>query len=111
MTAGNMNDRLRFEAPFSSQDGYGGTLTGWSHRATVAARLTYARAGEAVMAARLAGRNVVIARVRRSSSSLAITEDWRAVDTRTGTIYAVRSIVPTADRAFLDVTLESGVQP
>lgn len=110
MTAGTLNDRLRFEAPVPDPDEYGGEFDGWAPQFTVAAGLTYLRGGEAVMQARMAGRNVIAVKIRRSRDSLRISTDWRAVNSRTGEILNVRAILPSADRAFLDLTCETGVQ-
>lgn len=111
MTAGALNDRLRFESPVETVDAYGAAVTGWAPEITVAAGLTYLRGGEAVMQARLAGRQVIAARIRVSRDALRIRDEWRAVDARSGVVMNIRSILPSADRAFLDLTLETGVQP
>jgi hypothetical protein len=38
-----------------------------------------------------------------------VTTDWRVRDVRTGTIYNIRDITPSDDRAFLDFLVQSGV--
>lgn len=111
MTAGPLNDRLRFELPTETVDDYGAAVQGWAPQFTVAAGLTYLRGGETVLQARLAGRQVVAIRIRRSTDTQRIGVDWRAVDARTGVVMNIRSIAPTPDRAFLELTAETGVQP
>lgn len=111
MTAGALNDRLRFESPTEIVDAYGGAVQGWTTEFTVAADMTFLRGGETVMQARLAGRQVIAARIRRSRDALRIREDWRAVDARSGVVMNIRTIASSADRAFLDLTIETGVQP
>lgn len=108
MTAGALTERVQFSSPVPNADGEN---AGWSVEMTLWAGFTYLRAGETVMQGRMEGRNTIVVRIRRSSDSLRIKEDWKAVNQRTGQIMAVRSIVPTLDRAYLDITCETGVQP
>ncbi|KTR07375.1 hypothetical protein NS365_04580 [Aureimonas ureilytica] len=90
-------------------DGYGNTRPGpFVPAITVSAHIRYLKGSETVIASRLAGRQPVVIRVRRTAQTRDIKTDWRATDTRTGQVYNVRAIVPSADRAFLDITAESG---
>lgn len=109
--AGELRERLRFESPTSAADDYGNTTEGWTSELVVSASIQPIKGGESVMAARLSGTQPVVIRVRRSSDTLEIGTDWRAVDTRSGAVYAIKS--PPADmdrrRQYLDILAESGV--
>jgi hypothetical protein len=62
------------------------------------------------LAARLEAKQPVIVTVRACNAARAITNDWQAVDTRTGTVYAVKEAPrETDDRRFLEFLAQSGV--
>lgn len=107
--AGQLYQRVAFDKEVSGSDGYGGTVTGWAEQFQCRAGYTHLRGGESVMAARLEGADSIVIRVRASSQTRAVTTDWRVKDVRTGTIYNIRDITPSDDRAFLDVLVQSGV--
>ncbi|UIK05009.1 head-tail adaptor protein [Neorhizobium galegae] len=110
--ASNLNQRVAFDALVRSPDGHGGTTTGWGapEAAVMAwAHFRYLRGGEAVQAARLAGRQPMVVTIRKSAAAAQITNDWRMRDVCTGAIYNIRAIVPTDDRGFLELTVEGGV--
>ena len=73
------------------------------------ANIRYRRGGETVQAARLTGKQPVVVTVRRSSQTASLTTDDKMRDARTGTKYNIRSVVPTDDRQFIEITAESGV--
>lgn len=107
--ASQLFEKVRLESPAPASDGYGGPVSGWNAEFSVRAEFIYLRAGEAVEQGRLVGQNTIVVRVRRSAQSLRIREDWRIVDERTGAAMNVRSIIPSRDRRFLDVTAQTGV--
>lgn len=107
MSAGELNYLASFDAPTSVPNGQGGTITGWSEQCTVWAGVQFLRGGETVQAARLAGRQPVVVRVRAYSVTSQITPAWRM--RIGGAIYNIRAIVPSDDRAFYEITAESGV--
>lgn len=109
MAAGKLDHRFAFGERVVSSDGYGNEVTDFADRFTVWAGVTYLRGSEAVIAARLEGRQPVVIRVRQSTQTRQISTDWRASDARSGEVYNIRSIVPTDDQAFFDITAERGV--
>lgn len=112
MEAGKLDDRVAFDAPTGSVTATGGQVTGWTEQiAAVWANIRYLRGGETVIAARLTGRQPAVVTLRSSAAARAITTDWRMRDLRSGVVYAVRSIVRSDDRAYLELTCESGVFP
>lgn len=106
---GRFYHRVAWDLRADADDGYGNTVTDWTEQFQTRAGFTFLRGSEAVIAARLEGRQPVIVRVRVSSRTRQITTDWRMRDARSGEIYAVRSIIETDDRAYRDITVERGV--
>lgn len=110
--AGKFTRALRFEspAPLPGGDGAGNTENGWQERCTVSASVQPRFGGEAVIASRLTGQQPVTITVHRSPRTRDITSGWRAVDARTGEVFAITS--PAADmaqdRAFLEMMAVSG---
>lgn len=112
MSAGAMHYRLAFDAPVESVNATGGQVTGWQERiAAVWAQMIFLRGGEAVIAARLVGRQPAVVKVWASAATRAIDTDWRMRDLRSGVIYAIRSKVVSDDRSMVELTVESGVEP
>ncbi len=107
MRAGDLHNAITFDAP--SYDAQG-VQDGWTEGAySCRAHFRYLRGSEAVMAARLDGKQPIVATIRRGSKADTITTDWVLKDARRGTVYNIRTIVPTDDRAWLEITAESGV--
>lgn len=102
-------ESVAFDAPTQTADGSGGTDAGWAEAHACRAKFRYLRGGEAVMAARLQGKQPVLVTIWNCADARAITPAYRMRDVRTGAVYNVRSIVPTDDRAELDLLCESGV--
>lgn len=107
--AGALIERVGFEEPVAGSDGGGGTLDGFLERFSCRAAYVHLRGGETVLAARLSGQHSQIVRVRSSSDSRAVTTDWRIVDRRAGTVFNIRDVTPTTDRAYIDFLCQSGV--
>ena len=91
--AGTLRYRVTFAERNTTSDEYGNPSTGWVNRCTVAANIIARLGGEAVEAARLAGRQPVTIRVRKSPETARITTDWKAIDQNgTNTISGPRLI-------------------
>ncbi len=106
--AGELRERVAFDARIETDDGYGNKRGGFVERFRCSASFTPLRGGETVIASRLEGRQPVVVRIRASSATRLITADWRMRDRRTGVAYAVRSVIETSDRKWVDLTVESG---
>ena len=101
MTAGNLRSRVGFyprqsagvDSPAAPDYGY--TQGGFSSTASfiVAAGIQPRLGGEQVLAARLAGTNLVNITVRQSTDTATVTEDWQAKDEDSGDIYNIKSII------------------
>lgn len=91
MTAGAMRDRLRFEKRVEIEDGAGNTVGDWASQFVRSAEIRPLKGTESVIAARLQGTQPALVMVRFDSQTETITPEWRAVDTRDGTIYAIQT--------------------
>ena len=110
--AGELNHRLSFDQRVPIDDGFGNTddAGDWAHRFTVSAALRPRGGTEAVVAARLAGQNLVGVYVRSSANTRGITAGWRVRDKR-GVEYAVVHADPVTDRAWVYLDIRSGRAP
>ncbi len=111
--AGDLRHRLTFAERNTTTDEFGNVSTGWTDKFTVSANITPRLGGEAVEAARLAGRQPVIIRVRQSPDTVLITTDWKATD-QAGHEYNIRTAVDPllgdASHGFwIDMLAETGV--
>jgi head-tail adaptor len=91
--AGSLRYRLKFSERDTTEDEYGNVSTGWLERFTVAANITAKVGGEAVDAARLAGRQPVVLTVRRSTDTRKVTTDWKATEVENGTEFNIRTAI------------------
>ena len=107
--AGDLRERVAFDERILVDDGYGNMEGHFEEVFQCQAAFTFLRGSEAVIAARLEGRQPVVVRVRATPDTVGIQPDWRMRDVRTGISYAVRSVAPTVDRKWVDVMTETGV--
>ena len=109
--AGDLRGRVHCQSREADDDGYGNTVSGpWTTRFTVAAGFTPLRGGEQVMAARLAGAQPYVVRVRQSSQTRQMTTGWRLVDARNpARLLAITAISdPNNTGAWLDILATEG---
>jgi head-tail adaptor len=112
--AGDLRQRVTFARPNSVTDAYGNVTSGFEDVFTCSANITPRLGGESVDAARLAGRQPVILRVRQSPDSKQIRTDWKATDQVSGTAYNIRTIADpnlgdVEHGKWFDMLAESGV--
>ena len=91
--AGSLRYRLKFSERDTTEDEYGNVSTGWLERFTVSANITAKVGGEAVDAARLAGRQPVVLTVRRSTDTRKVTTGWKATEVENGTEFNIRPAI------------------
>lgn len=114
MAAGDLRYRVKFSQRDTVSDDYGNPSTGWVDRFTVSANITPQLGGEAMNAARLAGRQPVTIRVRRSQDTAQIRTDWKATNIEDGTEYNIRTAADpfqgTVEHGkWMDCLAEAGV--
>lgn len=102
-------ERVAFDIPVETVTSHGGTRIAWTEEFIARAQFLYLRGGETVIASRLSGRQPVVVTMRNEGRAKDVTPEWRMRDVRRGTVYNVRSIVPTDNRLYLELTCESGV--
>jgi len=112
--AGELRSRVTFARPNQTSDEYGNVTTGWDDMFSVWANITPRLGGETVEAARLAGRQPAVFRMRQSPDTVTIKTDWRVTDEKTGTPYNVRSVTDpysgdVQHGKWIDVLAEAGV--
>lgn len=105
--AGELRERVTFEAPRNHEDGAGGMQQDFIEQFTTWAKRTPLRQGESVLAARLSGSSVSVFRIRANPTTRTIDAGWRC--RHQGRVYNIRSAELQPDRAFIDVLAESGV--
>lgn len=92
MTAGKLRSRLNFQQRTIGDDGFGGTVTGpFQTVFTDGAEIIPRMGSEPVLASRLQGVQPVTIKVRSHAATRALDATWRAVDARSGAIYAIVS--------------------
>jgi len=109
-SAGGLRHRVAFDARPAVDDGYGNTVAGdFAERFQCRAEFRSRGGSEAVVAARLEGRNILGVYIRSSSETRQITTDWRMRDARLGAVYAINAVDSVTDPAWIYLTVESGV--
>ncbi|EHK56822.1 head-tail adaptor protein [Allomesorhizobium alhagi] len=108
--AGSLKYRVDCQKRTEVDDGYGNTVSrDFETQFTASAAYQHLRGGEGVIAARLENRHPMIVLVRASSDTRQITSDWRLVDTRDGSAFAIRDVTHETDRAWISLLVEKGV--
>jgi len=109
-TTASLRDLVVFDSRVPVADGYGNETSGeFTEQFAMAAEFRHRGGSEAVVAARLEGRNVFGVYIRSSVQSRTITTDWRMRDARRGTVYAIDAVDAITDQAWIYLTVESGV--
>lgn len=105
-SAGLLRDRVVFEQPIIVDDGHGGGMQQFEERFRRWANVTFLRGSEAVIAARLEGRQPIVVRVRALGDAMAVDHTWRI--RHRGQVYGVTSVALSDNREFIDFMAQSG---
>lgn len=108
-TAQELSHRVSFASRSTVDDGYGNTEGGFEERFEVWAAFRPRGGSEAVVAARLEGRNILGVYLRSSTQTRQISSDWRMTDTRTGEVYAVTIVDAVTDRHWVYLEAQTGI--
>lgn len=102
-----LDKRVAFDDRQQVDDGHGNFTGAFVEVFTCWGAFTYLRETESVIAARLEGRQPLVVRVRATDQTEKVDHDWRM---RHGSdVYAVRSVIPSEDRRWIDIMVERGV--
>lgn len=107
----NLPERVAFDKRQAVTDDYGVTSGDFQEQFIVPAGYVFLMGGEGVQAARLAGTQPVVIRVRESTQTRLIEPAWRARDARSGVTYNVKSVMPapgSRPHTYLDVLATAG---
>jgi len=108
--AGDLRERIRFDKRADQEDGYGNTKDAWEAQFTRSAMFLMKPGSESVLSERLQGRQPVTMIVRFDTLTALIKSDWRAVDTRTGIVYAIRAAEDMdRKRQWISIIAEAGI--
>lgn len=113
MTAGKLRASLNFQRRTIEDDGYGNETVGdFATVFTDAAEIIPRMGSEAVMGARLQGLQPVTIRVRSHAATRGLDAAWRAVNARTGEVYAITSPPVNVDQKnrYIDMLATIGAQ-
>lgn len=97
--AGQLRERVTFQARQKISDEYGNEVSGpWESKFTVSAHVTTSPGRETITAQRLQGINPVDVWVRWSPQTAGIQTEWRAVDARDPSrVFAILSVTDTEE--------------
>jgi len=111
--SGQRYDRVAFEQRDPVDDGYGNTVSGdFVSKFEVYAQISFLKGGEAVMASRLQSRkNSIISVLADDGPMATVNADWRIRHVEDGTLFNIRDITRTPNRAYYEILCESGVNP
>lgn len=108
-TAGELREEIELSRDVSVPDGAGGSTISHEVVLTAPAKIHPLRAGEAVMAGRLASTQSLIVTIRNQPALADAKTTWQLRNTRTNKTYDIKGFTPTADRAFVDILCQTGV--
>ncbi|MBP0438424.1 head-tail adaptor protein [Tianweitania sediminis] len=109
-TAGELRHRVAFDKRGASTGpDYGNEEGPFAEQFQVHAAFRSRGGSEAVVAARLEGRNVLGVYVRSSTQTRQIESDWQMRDVRTGERYAVKIVDAVTDRRWVYLEVSTGV--
>ena len=110
ITASDLRDRVSLERQEEVDDGYGGVVGQWVTQFERNACILLSKGGETVIAARLQSIQPALIIVRHDAETATITAAWRLIETRSGTIYNIRTSADMERRGrFITMLCEAGV--
>ncbi|EAQ34478.1 hypothetical protein NB311A_12072 [Nitrobacter sp. Nb-311A] len=109
ISAPSLYYKVHCQKRVEQDDGYGNTVSDFATQFTVRAAFVHLRGGETVIASRLENKHPMIVTLRSSTQTRQINSDWRLVDARDGTAWAVRDVTPETDRQWISLLCERGV--
>ena len=110
ITASDLRDRVSLEKREEIDDGYGNVYGQWVPQFERDACILPSKGGETVIASRLQEIQPALIIVRFDPETVTITAAWRLIETRSGTIYNIRTAADMERRRrFITMLCEAGV--
>lgn len=110
ITASDLRDRVSLEKQEEVDDGYGGVTGQWVAQCERDACILLSNGGKTVIASRLQSIQPALIIVRFDAETATITAAWRLIETRSGTLYNIRTAADMERRRrFLTMLCEAGV--
>ncbi len=110
-SAQELSHRISLSKRLDTDDGLGNTKGKFQEQFRLWAAFRSRGGSEAVVAARLEGRNTIGVYVRSSPQARTIDSTWRMTDVRSGESYAVKIVDSVTDRAWVYLEAQTGVAP
>ena len=109
ITANDLRDRVSLEKREEIDDGYGGTVGAWVPPFERNACSLLSKGGATVIAARLQSVQPALIIGRHDAETATITAAWRLIETRSGTVYNIRTSADMERRGrFITMLCEAG---
>ena len=109
ITANDLRDRVSLEKREEIDDGYGGTVGAWVPQFERNACILLSKGGETVIASRLQSIQPALIIVRYDAETATINAAWRLIETRSGTIYNIRTSADMERRGrFITMLCDAG---
>lgn len=109
--AGALNHRIEFLQKTTTTNAIGGRGDAFVAQFSRRAAFRHKSGGEAVIAARLEGRHVMVVTIRRCAQSSQIDASWRVRDQRENVVFDIKDITTSEDGGWLEILCESIGQP
>lgn len=100
---------LELRQPGAGVDAFGGEVRETSPVGVVSGRFDYKSGGEAVQAARLAGRSVLMVKLYSSALARQVTTDWEVRDVARDDLFNVVDVDAVTSRGYVWLTVEGPV--
>ncbi|MBN9580419.1 MAG: head-tail adaptor protein [Afipia sp.] len=107
--AGDLREEIELSRDINTPDGGGGYTTTHEVVLTAPARIKVLKAGETIMAGRLASTQTLVVTIRNQPALADAATTWQLRNTRTNKTYDIKSITPDERSAFVDILCETGV--
>lgn len=106
MMASGLREAVVFDEPTTTTGSLGGEVVAWSDVYSCRAQWIYQSGGEAVQAARYAGRSLYKIKIRSCPEARALTTDHRMRDTRRATVWNIREVDAITDPRWIYIVVE-----
>ena len=107
--AGDLRDRVTFDVPVVTPDGFGGEARSWSAVGAFWAEFRYQHGKEGAAPGGTTNAASFKVRIRSGPVTRGLTTDARMRDVARGVTYNIREVDAVSDRAHVWIVVESGV--